>query len=177
MWVPQIQHTSYSVLSGSWGCCKRNTSWHLCQTALGLILGPNSLQSSSSDHVRHIYSSLSDLLQTTESPDALHDSLSTIDCSWVDLRFGQGDCTLSPPPPSPHCCSMTIWNTTHAQEKKIYVHGIYFLMPLPVINNYKNNQNYLSFLPFCLSSLNQGCPLFLTGFTRIIMKIMMGWME
>ena len=90
---------------------------------------------------------------------------------WIwGLAKVTAPCPPPPPPPSPHCCSMTIWNTTHAQEKKKYVHGIYFLMPLPVINNYKNNQNYLSFLPFCLSSLNQGRPLFLTGFTRIIMK-------
>ena len=155
--------------TGSWGCCKRNTSWHLCQTALGLILSPNSLQSSSSDHVRHIYISLSDLLQTTESPDALHDSLSTIHCSWVDLRVGQGDRTLPPPPPtSPLLLHDNMKYNTCTRTKSIC--GVYFLIPLPVITNYKDNQNYLSFLPFCLSSLNQGCPLFLLGFTRIIMN-------
>ena len=125
--------------------------------------------------MRHIYSSLSDLLQTTESPDALHDSLSTIHCSWVDLRFGQGNCTLPPPPPPSPLSPLLLhdnmqYNTCTRKKVYVPVRGIYFLIPLPVVNNYKNNQNYLSFLPFCLSSLNQGCPLFLTGFTRIIMK-------
>ena len=116
--------------------------------------------------MRHISSRLSNLLQTTETPDALHDSLSTIHCSWVDLRVGQGDRTL--PPPSPPLLHDNMKYNTCTRKKSIC--GVYFLTPLPVITNYKDNQNYLSFLPFCLSSLNQGCPLFLLGFTRIIMK-------
>ena len=88
---------------------------------------------------------------------------------WI---WGLAKATAPFPPPSPLSPLLLHDNMKYntCTRKKVYVRGIYFLIPLPVVNNYKNNQNYLSFLPFCLSSLNQGCPLFLTGFTRIIMK-------
>ena len=86
---------------------------------------------------------------------------------WI---WGLGKATApSPPPPtSPLLLHDNMKYNTCTRKKSIC--GVYFLIPLPVITNYKDNQNYLSFLPFCLSSLNQGCPLFLLGFTRIIMN-------
>ena len=85
---------------------------------------------------------------------------------WI---WGLGKATApSPPPPLPTAASWQ-YEIQHMHKKKS-ICGVYFLIPLPVITSYKDNQNYLSFLPFCLSSLNQGCPLFLTGFTRIIMN-------